>query len=452
VNIGFSAEVKRIVFFTFSSILFGLINGYLAWTLIISGIIYIVWILLKVRALDNWLQDSSKQPPDTGGIWGHIFNNIARQQKQQRDEQSRLQAVISRSEEITTAMHNGIILLNVGGEIELLNPAATRLIGLRDSDLGFPLVNYIRHPEFIAYFESGKYSEPLDLPSPRNHNLFLQYQITRFGLGKSLVVIRDITHLHQLEMMRKDFVANVSHELRTPLTVLRGYIETLLDISELDKLGLDKSGLDKTKLDKSKLDMPDQGASPAVTNTTKALTAMDLQAKRMNNIINDLLVLSRLQSAENKPVKQFVDIAPLLQQVVAEAQVLSGDLSHTIELRCDPQIHLPGNDKELYSAFSNLIFNAVKYSFPQSTITIDVSVNLRYLNVSVTDQSEGIASVHIPRLTERFYRVDDSRHSATGGTGLGLAIVKHVLMRHNGELKISSRTGKGSTFTCVFAL
>jgi two-component system phosphate regulon sensor histidine kinase PhoR len=397
-------------------------NGYLELTLIASGGLYMCWTLQRTRELDRWLQNSSVQPPDVGGIWGYIFDSVMLLKKNYHTSITNLQNIVTRSEESTNAIHNGLISLDKDGAIEVFNPAARHLIGLRDTDIGFSIINFIRHPKFIAYYELGNFKKSLELTSPRNPYIYLNYQITRFGKNKALVIIRDITQVYKLERIRKDFVANVSHELRTPLTVIQGYIEILHDISEPE--------------------------SPI----SSALEKMEQQARRMDKIISDLLSLSKIESTDNILVKKPVELEPLLQQIIAEAKTLSGDKKHQFKLTCAGDVCLPGTENELYSAFSNIIFNAVKYSLIESNIDIIVLTSSEKLTVQVKDQSEGIDLLHIPRLTERFYRIDSSRHSSTGGTGLGLAIAKHVLMRHNAELKISSYPGKGSSFSCVFTL
>jgi two-component system phosphate regulon sensor histidine kinase PhoR len=221
--------------------------------------------------------------------------------------------------------------------------------------------------------------------------------------------------------MRKDFVANVSHELRTPLTVIAGYLETLLDnVEEVNP------------------------------RWRRALQQMQQQASRMQNLLNDLLLLARLETSDDPAETQPVAVDQLLQSIKSDAQALSGARRHRLQLQADPHLKLKGSEAELRSAFSNLIFNAIKYSPDESEISIRWWSDEQGAHLAVQDSGIGIEAKHLPRLTERFYRVDSSRASHTGGTGLGLAIVKHVLLRHRGRLDISSTPGKGSTFTCHF--
>jgi two-component system phosphate regulon sensor histidine kinase PhoR len=292
------------------------------------------------------------------------------------------------------------------------------MIGFRAKDQGLSIINFIRDPKFVQYFENENYTEPLDLQSPRHPNRQLQIQITRFGQQERLIVIRDITQVHNLEKMRQDFVANVSHELRTPLTVINGYIETISDNNK----------------------------TPA---WEKPLLQIMQQGKRMSLLINDLLVLSKLETTEAGHNQKELELEPLLISIKNEAEALGNDKQQKIHLQCDEPIRIIANEKEIHSAFSNLAINAVKYTPENGVIKLHLWKDENHVYFSVIDNGPGIDNKHLPRLTERFYRVDASRNSTTGGTGLGLAIVKHVLLRHDGELKITSELGKGSTFTCV---
>ena len=371
--------------------------------------------------LNQWLIRGLDVPPESNGLWGDIFDNIYKLQCQQQAETQNLQAVIKRIQEITSALKDGIIILDWRGHLDFWNPAAQRMIGFRTKDQGLSVINFIRDPKFVSYFESDDYSEPLDLQSPRQTSKQLQIQITRFGQQERLIVIRDITQVHNLEQMRQDFVANVSHELRTPLTVINGYIETISDNNK-------------------------------TPTWEKPLQQILQQGKRMSLLINDLLVLSKLETTEAGHNQKELELEPLLISIKNEADALGNDKQQTIRLQCDEPISILANEKEIHSAFSNLAINAVKYTPEQGVIDLHLWKDANHVYFSVTDNGPGIDSKHLPRLTERFYRVDASRNSATGGTGLGLAIVKHVLLRHDGELKITSELGKGSTFTCVLPL
>ena len=233
-------------------------------------------------------------------------------------------------------------------------------------------------------------------------------------------MVRDITHVFKLEQMRKDFVANVSHELRTPLTVLRGYLETLIDSDEL----------------------PRQWAGPC--------RQMEQQTQRMAQLIQDLIALSKLETDERERVHDKVRLSSLIQSVVQDAQALSGGNRHQFVVTGDSTISLRGNEGELRSAFSNIVYNATNYSAANAIIAISFERKADGVEVVVKDNGIGIDPKHLPRLTERFYRVDPSRSVLSGGTGLGLAIVKHVLLRHDADLRINSMLGKGTTVYCVF--
>ena len=269
--------------------------------------------------------------------------------------------------------------------------------------------------------DAPPFREPLEIPAPADINIQLQYAITRYGPGDRLMVVRDVTRLHNLEQMRKDFVANVSHELRTPLTVVVGYLETMLDLDD---------------------DLNPRWKRP--------LQQMQQQANRMQALLNDLLLLARLETSDNPSEDELVDVRPLLEHIRKDAEALSGERGHRITLEIDGNTRLYAIEGELRSAFSNLAFNAVKYTPDGGDITLRWHSDAQGQHLSVIDNGEGIAPQHLMRLTERFYRVDTSRNSTTGGTGLGLAIVKHVLLRHQGKLEIKSDVGKGSCFSCHF--
>ncbi|WP_049631178.1 phosphate regulon sensor histidine kinase PhoR [Cellvibrio sp. pealriver] len=422
---GFSAELQRILIILAICSLIGFFSDNYSLWMLIGCSSYIVWMLWQIRRLNQWLvRQDSQNPPEASGIWGQIFDNIYQLQRDQRLEKENLQAVIKRIQEISSSLKDGLIILDARGHLDFWNPAAHRMLALNTKDQGQSVINFIRHPKFVAYFEEGKYEEPLELPSPRFASKHLQFQITPFGKNERLIVVRDITQVHNLEKMRQDFVANVSHELRTPLTVINGYVETLAD-------------------------------NNTIPSWNKPLQQMLQQAKRMSLLINDLLVLSKLETTEAGHNHKPINIEQLLTIIKSEAEVLSKEKNQQLTLICNnttKPLLLPGNEKELHSAFSNLVTNAIKYTLADGKVSMLLWQDQKNVYVSVSDNGPGIEAQHIPRLTERFYRVDASRNSGTGGTGLGLAIVKHVLMRHEAELKITSEPGKGSVFMCVFPL
>lgn len=379
--------------------------------------------LRQLRELYLWLTlHPHDEPPAARGMWGELFDRLYRYQKSQRITQSRLRATLARIQESSEAMRDSVVMLDRHGDLEWWNSAATAMLGLQTAhDRGQHITNLLRDPSFISYFNARNYSEPLTLTSPIDERRILQYQITLYGDDERLVMARDITRLHRLEQMRRDFVANVSHELRTPLTVLSGYLETYSDIADQlpPRLG-------------------------------RSIQQMQEQTQRMQNLVNDLLLLSRLEIDQGGKDHQPLSLEPLLQSVCTDALALSHQ-RHTITVALESDARLLGSEQEIRSAVSNLAFNAVRYTPAGSQITLRWKADASgggYIDVE--DNGEGIDPVHIPRLTERFYRVDKGRSTATGGTGLGLAIVKHVLLRHDAQLQIESLPGKGALFRCAF--
>lgn len=405
-------------------LLLGLITGEYAWPLVIGLAGYLAWHLQQLLRLHKWLRtrEGDEAPPEGYGLWGEVLDSIYHLQRRDQKVRARLQAVIDRVQESTAALKDAVIMLDRDGNLEWWNIAAEKLLGLQTpQDSGQQITNLLRDPRFIDYFDNHNYNEPLELPSPVNNHLRLQFHITRYGNREHLMLVRDITRLHQLEQMRKDFVANVSHELRTPLTVISGYLETLLDNVE--------------------------NVNP---RWLRALQQMQQQGGRMQNLLNDLLLLAKLEATDYPSDNQPIAVDLLLLSIKNDAQALSGERHHRISLEADPHLKLKGSEAELRSAFSNLVFNAVKYTPDEGEIHVRWWSDEQGAHLSVQDTGLGIEAKHLPRLTERFYRVDSSRASNTGGTGLGLAIVKHVLLRHRARLAITSQLGKGSTFTCHF--
>src|SRR5712671_3726984 len=320
----------------------------------------------------------------------------------------------------TAALPDGVIILSAQREIVWFNRQAARLLGLkRPMDLGLRIDNLIRSPEFVLYLHGDDYAMPLVIRPPVQLDLYLALQVVPYGGGQSLLLVRDVTRQMRLEAMRKDFVANASHELRTPLTVISGYLDTMADDGSID---------------------------PAWSGPIKDMRA---QAQRMNAIIADLLVLSRLESTDGEAARDAVDVPNMLERLHRDA-LASADRPRQVILELESTAGLFGAAHELESAFTNLLVNGMKYTLAEGTVRMRWWVDAEGAYFSVIDSAIGIPAEHIPRLTERFYRVDAGRSRGQGGSGLGLAIVKHALQRHGGWLDVQSTEGQGSTFTCHF--
>lgn len=400
----------------------GLVIGAVSWCLLLGLVIYLGWHLYNLHLLQRWLNEGKRfHPPESRGVWDDVFERIYRLQQRNRKRKRNLGRMLKRFQKATAALPDATIVLGPARDIEWWNASARELLGLRSPrDIGQRIDNLLRHPGFIEYLRKGDYSRAVHIPSPLHHSVTLAVRLVPYGNDQQLVVVRDITRLERLEQARRDFVANASHELRSPLTVVAGYLEAMLD-----ELGED----------------PVWG---------KSLRSMNNQTERMQHIVDDLLLLSRLETGQHKDDLQPVDVPGMLALIVEEAVRISADRHHRITREVDSQLWLRGNEGELRSAFSNLVFNAVRYTPDNGEIRVRWSSSDQGACFEVEDTGIGIAPHHIPRLTERFYRVDAGRSRSSGGTGLGLAIVKHVLLRHDARLEIESVPGKGSVFRCYF--
>ena len=418
-------HLKRLLLLLTAGALAGWVLGYPASGLLVAISLYLGSTLYQLGRLYRWLTTGAEgsHPPESPGIWGELFDTIYKIQKNHLRSRDRLQTMINRVQESTNSLRDGVVMTDASGAMEWWNHAAEYLCGLHSGkDRGEYIYNLIRVPRFRQYFEMKDYSEPLEIRSPARPQLSLQIQINLFGEEDRLITIKDVTRIHQLEKMRRDFVSNVSHEMRTPLTVLSGYLETLCDQKERIPQGWERP-----------------------------LQAMREQANRMEALISDLLLLSRVETSDRGATNAECHPAALLHRIRDDALALSGD-QHRIQLTIDDDHPIRGDESQLRSAFSNLVFNAVKYTPVGGEIRMHYHVGEQTAQFSVTDNGPGIDPEDLPRLTERFYRADPSRSQATGGTGLGLAIVKHILYNHDGHLSIDSEIDKGSIFTCHFPL
>src|SRR3954469_1991725 len=382
--------------------------------------IYLAWNLWQLRELWFWLQHRSvADPPDAMGLWGDVVAQVVRLHRRKRFHKERLTRLFRELRRSTAAMPDGVVMLDPQGEIVWFNRKAGELLELsRRADLGLRIDNLVRHPDFVEYLHGGQYSLPVIVRIDTHAERHVAFQLISYGEDQRLLMLRDVTREVRLEQMRKDFVANASHELRSPLTVVAGYLETF-------------------------------GADPGLGELTAPIAEMRRQTDRMTRIIHDLLELSRFEANDN-PIKG----API--DVAAMAALLRKDVlarpahPRQVEVSIESASSLIGDEAMVQSAFSNLVDNAAKYTPPDGSMSIRWWTDAEGGHFAVRDTGPGIPSEHIPRLPERFYRVDPGRSRDTGGSGLGLAIVKHALHRHGARLQIDSIEGRGSTFTCHF--
>ena len=388
---------------------------------------YLLLSYRRMAQLQRWLAEGplKRDPPVQGGMLGDVADRMQHTHALLQKQLGEADATVARLRESYAALKDGIVMLGPDNAIEWANASALALLGLRHpQDVGQPLGNLVRDPDFAAYLAQGEFERSFALETGGAAARTLDVQATAFGANRKVIFIRDITALKRLETMRRDFVANISHELRTPLTVIAGYLGALEELLPQD--------------------------SPVIA---KALGQMQQQSVRMEHLLRDLMLLSKLEGTEDADAsaEESIAVCAMLDSIRENALAACGGERH-ITLECAPGLRLRGPRLQIESIFSNLVFNAVKYTEPGGHIRIEFGANGEHALFRVTDDGIGIDPVHIPRLTERFYRVDKSRSVESGGTGLGLAIVKHALKRVDGELQVESRPGAGSAFSCRFPL
>ena len=383
--------------------------------------LHLAWVLANLFRLEWWLRHRNyADPPDVGGVWGEIIAQVVRLHRRKRFHKQRFVQLMRQLQRSTAALPNGVVILNAQREIVWFNRMAARLLELRSTaDLGLRIDNLLREPEFVRYLARQDYSNPVVIRPTMGEDTYLSLQVAPYGDGQLLLLVSDVSRQMRLEAVRRDFVANASHELRSPLTVISGYLETLAQDSALDR------------------------------DLLAPVAEMRRQAERMTQIIRDLIELSRLEETDEIVGGAPIDVAALL--ALLRKDVLARPVRpREVRVRIESAMHLIGDQPEIHSAFSNLVDNAAKYTPPEGSIEMRWWTDEEGGHFAVADTGFGIPSEHIPRLTERFYRVDAGRSRATGGSGLGLAIVKHVLQRHGARLEVQSTLGEGSTFTCHF--
>jgi len=398
----------------------GISTGYTLEMLLFMTVSILARQIYQINRLERMLRlGRVRSLPETTGIWEDIYYHLYRIKKADKRRKKKLSKMVDQFRKSTAALPDAAVVLGENDEIEWANKSARDVLGLEKDDKGQRLPNLIRVPHFIEYLHSeDPASSSVIIPSPVIEGMILELKLVPYGAGLHLLLAHDVTQMKNLERMRKDFVANVSHELRTPLTVLKGYLEAVQDVDSVD-----------------------------VVQHRSAIGQMLAQTERMQHLVDDLLLLARLESQQKKG--RCVNVPALLEQLCRDVDLLEAGQSR-IQLTVTSTTKIFGDEQELRSAFSNLFINALKYSPDDTPVQVSWYEKDGRVYLEVQDQGIGIAAADIPKITERFYRVDINRSRKLSGTGLGLAIVKHVLVRHDAELRIESTVGKGSRFRCVF--
>jgi two-component system phosphate regulon sensor histidine kinase PhoR len=397
----------------------GWYSGQFAWTVIVSLLLFTTWHVVHVWRLHAWLKNPSIEPPKSLGAWAEVFALTSAMEQRNRKQKKRYRRMIRDFRNVTDAFPDATLIIDKNARLAWFNEAAGSLLKLDSKkDNGRPVKNLLKNPDFHQWLLLGKKKAcKLTIPAPGQDNSWLEISSVSIQKGRRLIIMRDISEIHNLDQVRKDFVTNVSHELRTPLTVMRGYLELLKDRPE------------------------DDLADP--------FDRMHTQAVQMQSMLDDLLELSRLQGVSMQDEIEPVDVHAILMQLKEQAEEISRG-QHELQFEVDQQVDLVGKRSDLESAFRNLVVNALKYTPKGGRISVSWCGSERGPTLTVADTGIGIPQREIPRLTERFYRVGSDRGRNTGGTGLGLAIVKHVLSAHDAQLEIESDVGVGSKFICRF--
>lgn len=390
-------------------------SGYAIWGLILGLLTAQVMAFRAMASLYRWSYRQGPPPQDSGLI-GYSVDKLIRREKNLKNKLAQQAVQLQRYNQGIESLHDGVVIIGQEGYITNFNGSASRLLGLRKEDSGQHITNLIRNPRFIRYFNEGDYSSSLQFDVSHRKQFSLQIQITQFGLDQKVMLVKDITERKRVETMRQNFIADVSHELRTPLTVINGYLEMLGDMELAPSL-------------------------------QKAIGQMNSQGQRMKSLVNDLIELSKLESANTEQLGDWFNLQQLGYSVVDQLQAYS---NNRIVFKCPQKIEIQGFSDEMSSVLTNLLTNAIKYG-GDDNIEFAIRSGFDGVKVSISDHGPGIPAQHISRLTERFYRIDDSRESTIGGSGLGLAIVKHALEHHDTVLDIESTLGKGSTFSFIIS-
>lgn len=445
----FAPAAARLAVLAAVSIVVGLLLGpVIGLSVAVAGLAALLVIhLLYASLLTAWLEHPDlDEIPDGWGIWTDVFVHLYRVRRSTEQNERRLQENEERFRRTLSALPEGIVLSDATLQIDWCNPVAERHLGISlRADQGLRVTNLVRDPEFVGYLTSARFDQALVFQPIAQPGLALEVRVVEFELARSILITRDITQRERDDAVRRDFIANVSYELRTPLTVVKGFLETLIDA----QLASDEC---RAAPSSSRVSAGGGRAATGCARISGArrqhhLQLMYEQTQRMHRLVEDLLTLSQLESRESPVSDEVVDMRQLVREVADEARALSLG-RHQIDLDLTPGSVL-GSREELRSAFGNIVSNAVRYTPDGGTILLAWREAADGGRFEVTDTGIGVASEHIARLTERFYRVDKSRSRETGGTGLGLAIVKHVLLRHGGHLDVQSEIGKGSTFSAV---
>jgi two-component system phosphate regulon sensor histidine kinase PhoR len=395
---------------------FGAEWGWPAAAILLFGLV--LYHARNVRAIERWLEHGeAPDPPRTFGVWDRLHAKLHRSRREAAQREAALAEALARWRAAARALPDGVVILD-GDRIDWANDTAQLHLEIDPArDIGMPITHLVRIPEFLEYLSTGEYTKPIQVQAPHSDRV-LSLQVIAYGEGQRLVLSRDITQFRQVDRMRREFVANVSHELRTPLTVISGFLETLRE-------------------------EPDPEAS------RRYIGLMDEQARRMQRLVEDLLTLSSLESSPPPALEESIDMEQLVARMAADARALSGG-RHRIEIEAEGGVRLLGSEKEIASALGNLVSNAIRYTPEGGKVRLRWHTTPQGAAFDVEDTGIGIAPEHLPRLSERFYRVDRGRSRETGGTGLGLAIAKHALARHGATLDIASRVGEGSRFSARF--
>nr|WP_247652139.1 phosphate regulon sensor histidine kinase PhoR [Serratia symbiotica] len=409
----------ELVLFCLPALLLGVIIGYLPWLLLVSVLAALAWNFYNQHKLSHWLWvDRSMTPPAGRWNWQPLFYGLYQMQQRNRRRRRELALLIKRFRSGAESLPDAVVITTVEGNIFWCNGLAQHLLGFRwPEDNGQHILNLLRYPQFSHYLQQQAFSHPLTLQLNNEHHV--EFRVMPYAEGQLLIVARDVSQMRQLENVRRNFFANVSHELRTPLTVLQGYLEM----------------------------MSNESLDAALC--AKALDTMQEQARRMDGLVTQLLTLSRIEATPNVKMNEWVDIPLMLRVLQREAQSLSGG-KHAMIFRVNEQLKVFGNQEQLRSAVSNLVYNAITHTPAGTNIAVSWQQTPHGAQFQIDDNGPGIAAEHLPRLTERFYRVDPARSRQTGGSGLGLAIVKHALSHHHARLEIYSELGMGTRF--IFTL